>query len=108
MADEEEGTVKKVIINLRTYLEENLTIEKDFIEGLQGKKLLNATDSSHFRAKLSDGGNDALHSFLDHVSAFYVEETLERFCTFLDDYSESKIRPLLGKIAAKIRAEMKK
>ena len=108
MANEKEATVKKVIKNLRTYLENNLTIEQGFIKGLQGKDLLNETDASHFCATLSSGGNDALYRFLDHVSSFYVEETLERFCTFLDDFSKEKIRPRLGEIATNIRAEMKK
>ena len=108
MANEREATVKKVIKNLRSYLEENLTIEEHFIKCLQAKNLLNETDARHFCATLSKGGDDALYRFLDHVSAFYVEETLETFCTFLDDYSKDKIRPRLGEIAAKIRAEMTK
>ena len=107
MADEEE-TVKKVITKLRDYLQKYLSIDENFIRGLQARKLLNERDSSHLCAALSKGGNDALYGFLDHVSAFYVEETLETFCAFLDDYSKSDIRPRLGRIAARIRAEMRK
>ena len=108
MANDEEETVKEVIKKLRDHLQKYLSIDENFIRGLQASKLLNETDASHFCATLSKGGNDALYRFLDHVSAFYVEETLEKFCTFLDDYSKDKIRPRLGRIAAKIRAEMKK
>ena len=108
MADEEEETVKEVIKKLRDYLQKYLSIDENFIRGLQARKLLNQTDANHFCATLSKGGDDALYSLLDHVSAYFVEETLEKFCTFLDDYSKDKIRPRLGRIAAKIRAEMKK
>ena len=110
MADEEESIVKKVIENLRSYLKSNLRIDEDFIEDLQGHAgdLLHQRDADRIRSSLSKGGTQALGSLLDHMAAYYVDETLESFCAFLDDYSKRAKRPILLKIAAKMRAEMKK
>ena len=110
MADEEESVVEKVIENLRSYLQNKLSIDEEFIEGLQGQTgdLLHKSDADRIRSSLSKGGTQALGSLLDHMAAYYVNETLESFCAFLDDHSRCKKRPRLRQIAAKIRAEMKK
>ena len=111
MADEDESVVKRVIENLRSYLQSNLSIDEEFIEGLQGQTgdLLHKSDADRIRLSLSSkGGTQALGSLLDHISAYYVDETLESFCTFLEDYSKCKKRPRLRQIAVKIRAEMRK
>ena len=111
MADEEESVVKKVIENLRSYLQSNLSIDEEFIEGLQGQTdLLHKSDADRIRLSISKGGTQALGSLLDHISDYYVDETLETFCTFLDDHSNSKCkkRPRIRQIAVKIRTEMRK
>ena len=110
MVDEEESVVKKVIENLRSYLQTNLSIDEEFIEGLQGQiDLLHKSDADRIRLSISSkGGTQALGSLLDHMAAYYVDETLETFCTFLDDHSKCKKRPRLRQIAVKIRAEMRK
>ena len=109
MADEEESVVKKVIEDLRSYLQSNLSIDEEFIEGLQGQTdLLHKNDADRIRLSISKGSTQALGSLLDHISAYYVDETLEIFCTFLDDHSKCKKRPRIRQIALKIRAEMRK
>ena len=109
MADlEEEAVVKKVIENLRSFLQINLSIDEDFVLDLQAEKLLHKRDADRLRASLSKGGSEALYSLLDHVASYYDEDMLEKLCTFLEDYSESRIRPSLRKIAVKIRNEMKR
>ena len=105
---EEEAVVKKVIENLRSFLQNNLKIDEDFVFDLQAKRLLNETDASRLRVSLSKGGSEALYSLLDHVSSYYDREMLGKLCTFLEDYSERKIRPRLHRIAEKIRNEMKR
>ena len=110
MAGEEESIVEKVIENLRSYLQNNLSIDEEFIEGLQGQTgdLLHKSDADRIHSLLSaKGGTQALGSLLDHMAAYYVDETLESFCSFLDDYSKCKKRPRLRQIATRIRAEMK-
>ena len=105
---EEGAVVKKVIGNLRSFLQNNLSIDEDFILDLQAKRLLNETDASRLRVSLSKGGSEALYSLLDHVASHYDQEMLEELCSFLEDYSERKIRPRLRRIAQKIRNEMKR
>ena len=105
----EEGTVvKKVIGNLRSFLQNNLSIDEDFVLDLQAGRFLNETDVSRLRVSLSKGGSEALYSLLDHVASHYDQEMLDRLCSFLEDYSERKIRPRLRRIAEKIRNEMKR
>ena len=105
---EEAEVVKKVIENLRSFLQNNLKIDEDFVLDLQAKRLLNETDASRLRVSLSKGGSEALYSLLDHVASYYDRETLGKLCTFLEDYSERKIRPRLRGIAEKLRSEMKR
>ena len=108
LEDLEEAVVKKVIENLRSFLQNNLKIDEDFVLDLQAKRLLNETDASRLRGSLSKGGSEALYSLLDHVASYYDGELLEKLCTFLEDYSERKIRPRLRRIAEKLRSEMKR
>ena len=66
-------------------------------------------DADRIRLSISSkGGTQALGSLLDHMAAYYVDETLESFCTFLDDHSKCKKRPRIRQIAVKIRSEMRK
>ena len=83
---------------------------KNSLRGYKAKTsdLLHKRDADRIRSSLSKGSTQALGSLLDHMAAYYVGETLETFCTFLDDYSKHAKRPRLGKIATKIRAEIKK
>ena len=104
---EEEAVVKKVIENLRSFLQIHLTIDEDFVLDLQAERLLHKRDADRLRASLSKGGSEALYSFLDHVASYYDQEMLEKLCTFLEAYSERRIRPSLRSIAVKIRNEMK-
>ena len=105
---EDEAVVKEVIGNLRSFLQNNLSIDEDFVLDLQAKRLLNETDASRLRVSLSKGGSEALYSLLDHVASYYDQEMLEKLCSFLEDYSQRKIRPRLRRIAVKIRNEMKR
>ena len=105
---EEGAVVKKVIENLRSFLQNNLSIDEDFVLDLQAKRLLNETDASRLRASLSKGGSEALYSLLDHMASHYDQEMLEKLCSFLEDYSERKIRPRLRRIAGKITNEIKR
>ena len=106
--EEEVHVVKKVIENLRSFLQNNLSIDEDFVLELQAKRLLNETDVSRLRVSLSKGGSEALYSLLHHVASNYDQEMLEKLCSCLEDYSECKIRPRLRRIAEKIRNEMKR
>ena len=86
-----------------------MSIDEEFIEGLQGQTdLLHKSDADRIRLSISKGGTQALGSLLDHISDYYVDETLETFCTFLDDHSKCKKRPRIRQIAVKIRTEMRK
>ena len=103
----EESLVKKVLTGLRSYLHNNLRIDKDFIAGLTAEGLLGDSDADRLRSSVTQGGNEALYGLLHHIEWFYDEEMLEKFCVFLDDYSK-KARPRLGKVAVRIRSELKK
>ena len=104
---EEEEIVKAVIEHLRSYLQNSLTVDGDFVSELRGRHLLSGNDAERLRLTLDNKGkNSALYALLDHISAFYDLETLEKFCVCLDHYADG--RPILGKIASKIREEVKK
>ena len=103
----EESRVKKVLTGLRTYLHNNLRIDKNFIAGLSAAGLLGDSDADSLRSSVTQGGNEALYGLLHHIEWFYDEEMLEKFCVFLDDYSK-KARPRLREVAARIRSELEK
>ena len=105
---EEEEIVKAVIEHLRGYLQKSLKVDGDFVSELRGRHLLSGNDAERLRLSLDNKGkNSALYALLDHISAFYDLETLEKFCVCLDHYAEHG-RPILRKIALKIREEVKK
>ena len=105
---QEEDIVKEVIENLRGYLQKSLKVDGDFVTELRGRHLLSGNDAERLRLTLDNKGkNSALYALLDHISAFYDLETLEKFCVCLDHYADG--RPILGEIALKIiREEVKK
>ena len=103
----EESLVKIVLTGLRTYLHNNLRIDKDFIAGLSAEGLLGDSDADRLRSSVTQGGNEALYDLLHYIEWFYDEEMLEKFCVFLDDYSK-KAKPRLGKVAVRIRSELEK
>ena len=103
----EESPVKKVLTGLRTYLHNNLRIDKDFIAGLSAAGLLSDSDADSLRSSVTQGGNDALYGLLHYIEWFYDEEMLETFCVFLDDCSQ-KAKPRLREVAARIRSELEK
>ena len=105
---EEEEIVMTVIEHLRGYLQKSLKVDGDFVFELQGRHLLSADDADRLRLLLDNKGkNSALYALLDHISSFYDLETLEKFCVCLEDYAR-KSRPILRKIASKIREGVKK
>ena len=103
----EESPVKKVLTGLRTYLHNNLRIDKDLITGLSAAELLSASDADRLRSSATQGGNEALYGLLHYIEWYYDEEMLEMFCGFLDVYSK-KAKPRLRKVAARIRSELEK
>ena len=103
----EESPVKKVLTGLRTYLHNNLRIDKDFIADLSAAGLLSDSDADSLRSSVTQGGNEALYSLLHYIEWYYDEEMLEKFCVFLDDCSK-KAKPRLREVAARIRSELEK
>ena len=103
----EEPPIKKVLKGLRTYLHNNLRIDKDFIAGLSAKGLLGGSDADNLRSSVTQGGNEALYGLLNYIEWYYDEEMLEKFCVFLDDCSKDA-KPIFSEIAARIRSELEK
>ena len=97
---------KKVLESLHTYLQDNLPASKDFISGLYGKGLLAKTDADQLVVLADKGDKQCIRQLLDYMSLYHVDQTLEDFCVFLEEYSKPA-RPRLYAIAEIIRAEMK-
>ena len=89
---------KKVLSNLREYLREYLPVDVNFLSKLQGKHLLRTAVETR-------GGKSGVDGLLDYMSSYYDEETLEKFCVFLEEYSQPA-RPLLSIIAKRMRKEL--
>ena len=96
-----------ILRGLRTYLHNNLKIDKSFISSLYGAGLLSDSDTDFLQWSVSQGGHEALYGVLQYMEWYYNEQMLEKFCVFLDHYSKPA-RPRLGKIAKRIREEMEK
>ena len=105
---EERDVTKDVLSNLRGYLGDYLPVDVDFLSKLQGKHLLAEENADKLRTAVeTKGGKSGVDGLLHYMSSYYDEETLEEFCVFLDEYSQSA-RPLLSKIAKSIRKGLKK
>ena len=63
--------------------------------------------ASQLIALVKGGGCAAVDDLLGYMSSFYDGKTLEKFCSFLDESSESA-KPLYGIIAQRIRGELEK
>ena len=106
MDSEEEEVVKKVLDNLRGYLQENLHVDVNFVSELEKRGLLLEQNAYQIRSTVeTKESKDGVNGLLDYMSSFYDEETLETFCDFLEEYSKST-DPSLLTIANKIREEM--
>ena len=104
---EERDVVKEVLSNLRGYLRGRLPVDVDFLSRLQDKHLLAEENAHKLRTAVeAKGGKSGVDGLLDYMSSFYDEETLEKFCVFLEEYSQPA-RPLLSKIAKRIREDLK-
>ena len=98
---------KEVLCNLREYLRDNLPVDVDFLSRLQGKHLLADENADKLRTAIETrGGKSGVDGLLHYMSSYYDEETLEKFCDFLEEYSQPA-RPLLSKIAKRIRDELR-
>ena len=97
---------KKVLKSLRTYLQDNLPVDKDFILELHGKSLLAKTNTDQLVALVEKGDKQCLHRLLDYMFSYYDVRMLEDFCVFLEEVSKPA-KPLLYTIAETIRKEIK-
>ena len=105
---EEEAVVKHVLANLREYLHNYLRVDASLISVLKRKQLLDDNSASQLDAALVSKGSDrAVDDLLDYMSSFYDGKTLEKFCSLLDESSESA-KPMYSKIAQRIRGELEK
>ena len=95
---------KKILADLRGYLQDNLPVDGDLILKLQGRNLLDKTDADRLRTDAVKGGNNGVCELLDYMRSYYTEEMLETFCVFLEEHS----KPLLLTVATRIREEMKR
>ena len=103
---EERDVVKELLSNLRGYLRDHLPVDVDFLSKLHGKRLLAKENADKLRTAVkTEGGKSGVDGLLDYMS-YYDEELLEKFCVFLEEYSQPA-RPLLSKIAKKIREDLK-
>ena len=103
----ERNIAKEVLRNLREYLREYLPVDVNFLAKLQGKRLLADENADQMRAAVETrGSTSGVDGLLHYMSSYYDEETLEKFCVFLEEYSKPA-RPLLSKIAKRIREELK-
>ena len=97
---------KKILTDLRGYLQDNLPVDGDLISELQGRNLLGKKDADRLRAAAAKGGTEGVCGLLDYMYSFYTEEMLETFCVFLEEYSKPA-KPVLLIVATRIRKEMK-
>ena len=104
---EEEVLVKTVLNNLRGYILNHLTVGEDFISDLSAAELLDDTLADRLRSLVALGGNEALYHLLHYMELYYDAQMLVRFCVFLENKAKPA-KPLLGRIAKKIRQELKK
>ena len=101
------NATKKLLTDLRGYLQDNLPVDGDLISELQGRNLLDNNDADRLRAAVAKGGNDVVCGLLNHMHSYYTEEMLETFCVFLEEHSKPA-RPVLLTVATRIREEMKR
>ena len=97
---------KKILANLRGYLQDNLPVDGDLISKLQGRNLLDKNDADRLRTAVSKGGKSGVDGLLDYMHSYYDEEMLETFCVFLEEHSKPA-KPVLLTVATRIREEMK-
>ena len=105
-SEETQLSVKTVLTGLRTYLLNNLRINESFVSNLSAAHLLNDSDAHIFQSSIRQGDNKVLYGLLHYMEWFYDEEMLEKFCRFLEEHSKPA-KPRLGKIAERIRQDMK-
>ena len=99
--------MKEVLSNLRGYLRDHLPVDVDFLSRLQGKHFLDKENADTLRTAVeTKGGKSGVDGLLHYMSSYYDEETLEKFCVFLEEYSQPA-RPLLSEIAKRIREDLK-
>ena len=99
--------MKEVLSNLRGYLGDHLPVDVDFLSKLQSKHLLADENADTLRTAVeTKGGKSGVDGLLDYMSSYYDEETLEKFCIFLEEYSQPA-RPRLSEIAKKIKEDLK-
>ena len=105
--DSEEGEVaKRVLDNLRGYLQENLRVDVNFVSELKKRGLILEQNVYQIRSTVeTKESKDGVNGLVDYMSSFYDEEMLEMFCDFLEEYSKST-DPSLLTIANKIKEEM--
>ena len=104
---EREDAVKEVLRNLRGYLRDHLPVDVNLLSKLQDRRLLNDENADQIRAVVDNKvKKSGFNELLDYMSSYYDEEMLEKFCVFLEEYSQPA-RPLLSTIAKKIREELK-
>ena len=97
---------KKILADLRGYLQDNLPVDGDLISKLQGRNLLDKNDADRLRAAAAKGGTDGVCGLLDYMHSYYNEEMLETFCVFLEEHSKPA-KPVLLTVATRIREKMK-
>ena len=99
--------VKTVLSNLRGYLRDHLPVDVNFLSKLQAEHLLDEEKADELRTAVeTKGGKSGVDRLLHHMSSFYDEETLEKFCVLLEKYSRPA-RPILSEIAERIRKDLK-
>ena len=92
---------------LHVYLQENLPVDVSFISRLRDKGLLADENADKLRTAVAmKGGESGVDGLLHYMSSYYDEEMLEKFCVFLEEYSQP-VKPVLLTIATRIREEMK-
>ena len=97
---------KKILTDLRGYLQDNLPVDGDLISRLQGRNLLDKNSADRIRVAASKGGTEGVCGLLDYMHSYYNEEMLETLCVFLEDHSQPA-KPVLLTVATRIREEMK-
>ena len=99
---------KPIVASLKSYLLESFPIDKNMIDILQAKNFIAKGDASEMGSLVKEGKKeDALTKFLTYIEDYYTVKRLSELCDQLDKMSEGT-KPMLEKIASRIRKEMKK
>ena len=99
---------KPIVASLRSYLLKTFPIDKKIIDTLQAENFLAKGDASEMGSLVKEGKKeDALTKFLTYTEDYYTVKRLSELCDQLDQMSDGT-KPILEKIASRIRKEMKK